>query len=91
MPTGASNRGGGPGSYKGGGVQSTMNAPFKSGLNKGEQTDMSGGWSARTGGANGLPTTVNGDPKGVPHVSVPKPGFASSSPSKDMDGMKTYK
>ena len=89
MPTGASNRGGGPGTHKGGPVQSTMSAPFKQGLNKGEQVDMSGEWSGRTGGANGLPTTINGNPS-APHVSVPKPGFAGSGPSKDMDGMKTY-
>lgn len=84
----ASNRGGGPGTYKSNGVQSTMDAPWKDGLNMGQQKNMSGTFDApRSGGANGLPTTVVAN---LGKASVPKAGFAASAPSKDMDGVKTY-
>lgn len=81
-------RGGGPGTYTSKGVVCTMDPPFKKGLGKGEQHDMSGTFDhPRSGGANGLPTTVTAT---LGNTSTPKPGFASSAPSKDMDGLKTY-
>lgn len=85
----SSDRGGGPGSYTSNGVKCTMDPPFKGGKSPGEQHDLSGTFShPRTGGANGLPTTVT-DSMGGPSGGK-EPGFASSAPSKDMDGVKTY-
>ncbi len=80
---------GGPGTYTAGGVRCTMDPPFKAGASKGSQRGMTGTFDhARTGGDNGLPTTVSSPIRGS---KTPKPGFASSAPSKSMDGMKTYR
>ena len=86
----AGKRGVGPGAYVHNSVVCTMDPPFKKGLSKGSQSNMSGTFDApRTGGDNGLPTTVNADLDGG-KTATPKPGFAASAPSKSMDGMKTY-
>jgi hypothetical protein len=55
------NRGGGPGTYSSSGVRCTMDPPFKSGKNKGQQHDLPGTFShARSGGGGGsnIPTRV---------------------------------
>ena len=85
----AGKRGVGPGAYVHNSVVCTMDPPFKAGLNKGSQENLSGTFDApRSGGDNGLPTTVKADFGNS--TSTPKPGSAASSPSKDMDGLKTY-
>jgi len=65
---------GGPGTYASNGVRCTMDPPFKGGLSKGSQQDMSGTFDkGRSGGDNGLPTTVRdsmGGPKGGPAPSM---------------------
>jgi len=85
----SSDRGGGPGSYTSKGVKCTMDPPFTSGLSKGSQENLSGTFDhPRTGGDNGLPTTVKADFGNS--TKTPKAGFAAAAPSKDLDGMKTY-
>lgn len=80
----AGKRGAGPGTYTENGVVCTMGSPFKAGKNMGEQSDMSGTFDApRTGGGNGLPTHVM-DTDLKAGAKTPKPGFASSAPSKDL-------
>lgn len=77
------NRGGGPGTYVTGGVRCTMDPPFKAGMNKGSQENMTGTFDQpRSGGDNGLPTTVQADFGN--NVKTPKPGFAASAPSKNL-------
>jgi len=79
----AKSRGAGPGTSVRGSVVSTMTPPFKGGLNTGEQHDMTGTFDkGRSGGANGLPTTVQADFGN--NVKTPKPGFAASAPSKNL-------
>ena len=83
------NRGAGKGTYTTNGVRCTMDPPFKAGLNKGSQENMTGTFDKpRSGGDNGLPTTVRADFGNT--TKTPKPGPAASAPSKSMDGMKTY-
>jgi hypothetical protein len=79
----AKSRGQGPGTNTRGGVVSTMKPPFSGGANTGEQHDMSGTFDkGRSGGGNGLPTTVQADFGN--NVKTPKPGFAASAPSKNL-------
>ena len=73
-------KGGGPGTDVRGGVRSTMASPFSKGSNMGDQRDMAGTFDrGRSGGGNGLPTTVTDRMGGM--AAGPKPGFAASSPS----------
>jgi len=78
----SASRGGGPGTYTSNGVRCTMDPPFKAGRNKGSQVGMTGTFGhPRSGGENGLPTTVSSPMRGR---KTPKPGFAASAPSKDL-------
>ena len=79
----AKSRGAGPGTSVRGSVVSTMTPPFKGGSNTGEQHDMSGTFDqGRSGGGNGLPTTVKADFGNS--SKTPKAGFAASAPSKNL-------
>lgn len=82
-------RGGGPGTYKSGGVRCTMDPPFKGGQSPGSDHGMTGTFDhARTGGGSGsnIPTTVTDDlggrktaPKVNARDSMTKPGLAEPS------------
>ncbi len=77
----ASDRGGGPGTYTKNGVRCTMDAPFSKGLGKGEQHDNPDPTfnKPRTGGGNGLPTTVTSN-MGGPKAGGTGPASQTSRP-----------
>ena len=70
----AKSRSAAPGTYVSNGVRCTMDPPFKSGMNKGSQTNMTGTFDKpRSGGDNGLPTRV------TDRIGGAKKGPAASS------------
>ena len=65
-----------PGSYTSGGVRCTLDAPFAK-ASKGSGNTMAAPFNApRSGGDNGLPTTISGNLKGA--KGTPKPSDVSS-------------
>ena len=75
-------KGGGPGTYTNGSVRCTMDPPFKQGQNKGSQSNMSGTFDKpRSGGDNGLPTTVS--------ATMPMKKAPSSTPTSKRDSLDT--
>jgi hypothetical protein len=73
----STNRGGGPGTSDKHGVRTPMNSPFSKGTNKGSQDTMKGPFNApRTGGDNGLPTTLYDD-------SMRGPGRSAGRSTRD--------
>ena len=65
-----------PGTYTSGGVRCTLDAPFNK-ASKGSQQTMAAPFNApRAGGANGLPTVVQGSLAGA--KGTPKPSDVSS-------------
>jgi len=72
-------KGGGPGTYTNGSVRCTMDPPFKSGKDKGSQSNMTGTFDKpRSGGDNGLPTTVNAN---LPRKAAPSTTATSARDS----------
>lgn len=82
----SSNRGGGEGTYDKGGVRCTVDAPFTGGASKGSQGTLAAPFNApRTGGDNGLPTTIYSSMGG------PKGGGAGTLKPNSRDSLDTIK